>query len=51
MNSLDDMDQDDLRAEVAFEQKRRQRELHRICNPHLQTTDVGDDYMEEENDG
>ena len=51
MTYHDDLEADyreDLRREDLFERHRRQRELWRICNPHLYDTDVDDSYMEEE---
>ena len=47
-NWAHDIDQEDLRREDEFERNRRQRELSRICNPHLYDTDVDDSYMQEE---
>jgi hypothetical protein len=49
-NWAHDIDQEDLRREDEFERNRRQRELSRICNPHLYDTDVDDSYMQEEGD-
>ena len=47
-NWADDLDREDLRREDIFDRQRRQRELSRICNPHLYDTDVDDGYMQEE---